>query len=405
MTSKYLFRAVLTACVMAVLGLTQAAQAGWWHHHGSYGSAGSYVGYGSAGSYAVGYGSYGSAGSAGSYGSYSSAGSWGSRHYVAYPSYSSYGSYGSTGSYAASYSSTGSYGSYGTYRTSYASSGSHGSHGSHGGLLHRIFHHKRYYASCGSTGSYVVSYGSTGSYGSYGSTGGYSSVGSSIYGGSTIITDGVPVESGTVIGPAPAPATPAAPTPAPMSSIDRTSATISVLVPADARVFVNGNLTKSTGTNRQYVSRGLVAGQSYTYELRMEYTVDGKTEVENKTVRLIAGERVDLAFAQGINPTLNVSTPATKIDSSKTTLILKVPADAKVRLAGNLTSQTGEVREYITNRLSAGEAWSNYTITVEATVNGEVKTQEKTITLYAGDERKVDFDFDNNTAINRTAAR
>ncbi len=73
MLSMYLFRAVLTACVMAVLGLTQATQAGWWHHHGSYGSAGSYVGYASAGSY----GSYGSAGSAGSYGSYGSAGSWG----------------------------------------------------------------------------------------------------------------------------------------------------------------------------------------------------------------------------------------------------------------------------------------------------------------------------------------
>ncbi len=110
-----------------------------------------------------------------------------------------------------------------------------------------------------------------------------------------------------------------------------------------------------------------------------------------------------MAFAQGINPTLNVSAPAT--DAGKTTLILNVPADAKVRLAGNLTSQTGEVREYDTNRLPAGQAWENYTISVEATINGEVKTQEKTITLYAGDERKLDFDFGNTAPANRTAAR
>jgi uncharacterized protein (TIGR03000 family) len=74
------------------------------------------------------------------------------------------------------------------------------------------------------------------------------------------------------------------------------SAILTVSVPADAKVFINGYETKTTGEARQYVSRGLVAGQTYNYEVRAEITLDGKAVTETKTVQLTAGGATELAF-------------------------------------------------------------------------------------------------------------
>ena len=35
------------------------------------------------------------------------------------------------------------------------------------------------------------------------------------------------------------------------------------------------------------------------------------------------------------------------------------------------TKQTGEIREFATNRLAAGQTWSNYTVRVEVTRDGK----------------------------------
>ena len=102
---------------------------------------------------------------------------------------------------------------------------------------------------------------------------------------------GVPVESGSVE-PTPAEPAPAAPEEAILDS----SAAINVTVPADAKVFVNGAATTSTGTSRQYVSRGLKPGLNYAYNFRVEYEVDGKQAVQYQTVKLTAGDNHALAF-------------------------------------------------------------------------------------------------------------
>ena len=49
--------------------------------------------------------------------------------------------------------------------------------------------------------------------------------------------------------------------------MSRTSASIRVTVPEDASVYVNDALTTSTGTDRQFVSRGLRRGLNYSYRL------------------------------------------------------------------------------------------------------------------------------------------
>ncbi len=76
-------------------------------------------------------------------------------------------------------------------------------------------------------------------------------------------------------------------------------ATLSVSVPADARVVINDHVTKSTGQRRVYVSRNLLPDARYTYRVRVEFTRDGQPVVEQQTVQLTGGQNQSLAFGGG----------------------------------------------------------------------------------------------------------
>ena len=68
----------------------------------------------------------------------------------------------------------------------------------------------------------------------------------------------------------------------------------------------------------------------------------------------------------------------------KTQLTLRVPAGAKVTLAGVPTKQTGEFRQFTTTKLANGQAWQNYQVVVEMDNNGKMVREERTITLTGG---------------------
>jgi uncharacterized protein (TIGR03000 family) len=259
-------------------------------------------------------------------------------------SHGSYGSHGSWGSYG-SHGSWGSYGSHGSWG-SYGSHGSWGSHGSHG------------YA-------YYGGYGSHGSWGSYGSHGSYGSY----YGGSVVAP--------AVVAPA-VPGPPAAP-PKAASLREQKAVELAVSVPSDATVFVNDKATASTGTSRRYTTRGLDLDRSYTYTVRAEYKHNGQTISQTKTAQVKAGDAVSLAF--------NPNEPVT------TALVLRVPSDAKVFLAGKETTLKGEVREFTTTRLNSGQEWAKYPVRVEVQREGRALSKEETVTLKAGERRELTIDF------------
>jgi uncharacterized protein (TIGR03000 family) len=357
MTFKHFVRLGLFA-IATIIGTT-SADAGWWHHGGSSGG--------------------------------SSGGSWGG----------SSGGWGSSGGYT-------------VYRTRHWGS-SGGSWGGHRGLFHK---HRAYYGSSGysygSSGYSTAYYG--GSSGGYygGSSGGYygGSSGGVYYGGydydsypSTGTLQATPAVPQNPAGPTPppAPVNPAAPAAAPgtgpttfnIQGLNSDSVYITVNVPEQAKIFVNDRATKSTGATREYISHGLIAGKQYSYTFRME--LNGKSE--SKTINVTAGERSQLAF--GSAPSAEVQQAAVPSNALKTTLILEVPENAKVTLSGTDSAQTGARREFTTDKLAAGEKWENYTIRVEAEVNGEIKTSEKTVTVNAGDTQTISF----NDAPVLTAAR
>lgn len=96
----------------------------------------------------------------------------------------------------------------------------------------------------------------------------------------------------------PAPA-PAAPKTTGMSSDE--SGILTVWVPYDAKVTVNGRETTSTGSQRRFVSFGLKPGLSYKYEIKAQIVRNGQTQEDTRTVVLKAGQVTAVAF--GFNVT------------------------------------------------------------------------------------------------------
>lgn len=358
-----IFGSSLSAIVaVGVLLLGSESAQGFWGSHGSHGSggasAGSWGGGGSNGSWG-GHSSWGSGG--GSHGSWGSRPGFFARWHANKLARRSYASYGSSGGSSGAYSSWGSSG---------GSSGgvSYGSNGSSGGTW--------YGSSGGSTGSYGSHGGSTGSYGSSGETTvGYGSV----IEGETVI-ESAPVESG-----APAASEPAAPaTDGKETRVSHDGALLTLQVPDHAKVYINGQLTRSTGTNRSYASVGLEPGKRYRYQVRAEWDADGETVSETKVVQLTAGNQELVDFR------------ALASKKVETRLTLNVPETAEVRLAGTKTNMKGSRRTFSTDRLNDGQEWSDYTIEVTVDRNGEALTETKTITLRSGQELELNFDFEEN---------
>jgi uncharacterized protein (TIGR03000 family) len=72
-------------------------------------------------------------------------------------------------------------------------------------------------------------------------------------------------------------------------------ANIKFVVPADAKLYVDGKLTPGTGTERTFYTPPLAAGQFY-YEVKVETTVAGKPVVEEKKIIVTAGANLTEKF-------------------------------------------------------------------------------------------------------------
>jgi uncharacterized protein (TIGR03000 family) len=178
----------------------------------------------------------------------------------------------------------------------------------------------------------------------------------------------------------------------------RNSALLSVKVPADAKVFVNEHATTSTGADREYISRDLQAGAQYNYNVRVEFSRDGKNVSETKTVQLAAGKSGQLTFAEPAAPQTadNNATRTAEAPSAetRTTLIVHVPADAKLYLSGQETKATGPVREFSTTKLAAGAQWADYALRAVVDKDGQQQVREQMVSLKAGESREVTISFD-----------
>ena len=154
-------------------------------------------------------------------------------------------------------------------------------------------------------------------------------------------------------------------------------AVLGLSVPKDAKVYINGKLTATPGTVREYVSRKLKSGKSYSYQVKAVIERDGERIVRSKLVRIQTGtsQLVEFDFTR----------------PQVTKLVLKVPADAKVLLDGQETQATGNRRVFSTEKLTDEQSWKDYQVEVRYQVAGKQVVRKHSLTLRAGATEVIEF--------------
>jgi uncharacterized protein (TIGR03000 family) len=114
----------------------------------------------------------------------------------------------------------------------------------------------------------------------------------------------------------------------------------------------------------------------------VEFEREGAPVVEDKLIRLQAGQSTKLAFGN-----------AEPAQQAATELKLHVPANAKVTLAGAATQQAGEVRTYASTSLKPGQKWDGYVVRVELDQDGKTLVEERTLDIQGGETYELSFEM------------
>ncbi len=75
-------------------------------------------------------------------------------------------------------------------------------------------------------------------------------------------------------------------------------AKVTMIVPADAKVFFDGDATTQTGTERTYLSPALPRGKQFHYNVLVRWTENGKAVEQTRRVTVRAGSRVRIALPE-----------------------------------------------------------------------------------------------------------
>lgn len=85
---------------------------------------------------------------------------------------------------------------------------------------------------------------------------------------------------------------------------------LNVQVPANAKVWIDGASTTSTGIARSFVSPALTPGKQFTYEVKAQWQENGREVTRTRRVPVQAGQAVDINLQQATSEELrNAPTP------------------------------------------------------------------------------------------------
>jgi uncharacterized protein (TIGR03000 family) len=82
------------------------------------------------------------------------------------------------------------------------------------------------------------------------------------------------------------------------TSTQNAPALLNIRVPAEAEVWIEGDKTAQTGTDRVFRSPTLEAGRTYTYEVKVRWMKKGEPAEDTRTVRVRAGEQSRVDFLE-----------------------------------------------------------------------------------------------------------
>jgi uncharacterized protein (TIGR03000 family) len=166
---------------------------------------------------------------------------------------------------------------------------------------------------------------------------------------------------------------------------DPAPATVRVRLPEDARLYFDGEETQSTAAVREFISPVLEPGKTYSYSLVGTVVRGGRTVSVRREVDVRAGEvtEVTLAFPRPPAPA---------------TLVVRLPADARLSLDGETVRSGGSVRRLESPELPYGKTYS-YTITGQVYRDGRTVTDRKVVDVRADQVTEVVLNLPEATAI------
>jgi uncharacterized protein (TIGR03000 family) len=156
-----------------------------------------------------------------------------------------------------------------------------------------------------------------------------------------------------------------------------------VQMPADARLYVDGQLANLTSNPRAFVTPSLTAGRDYYYTLRAEAVRDGEVVSESKRVIVRAGGEARVAFDD-----LVARAPETKPAAARITV--RLPVDAQLFVNGEACSLTSSIRAFSTPVLQPGREYA-YTLRAEVVRDGQTRTESRRVVFEAGKQVTVEF--------------
>lgn len=174
----------------------------------------------------------------------------------------------------------------------------------------------------------------------------------------------------------------------PLASSEPRASGITVRVPYDAKIFVNGQEMKGRGYIRRFSSEPLVNGKVYKYEVRAEVMQDGEKISKTELVQLQPGKLTNIDMDLSA-----VQLTSAKKESNETTLRIHVPMDASVYLDGEDTISVGKVRDFTTTDLKSGQVFKEFEVKVEVERDGKTITKVRKVNLRGGETQDVRFDL------------
>jgi uncharacterized protein (TIGR03000 family) len=222
-------------------------------------------------------------------------------------------------------------------------------------------------------------------------------------------------------------------------------ATVTIKLPADARLYAENKALNQSGPERQFVSPELPAGKEFVYLFRVEYDRNGETLSVARKVGVRAGALITVEFndmtaktapeknagggnsntvaatptsttnttpnttvipsvapaarpvppvaaaAQPVIPVAPVNNPAaTAVATERATIRVKLPPGATLYVDEQRSPSTELVRQFSTPPLPAGKDFA-YLMKAEVFRNGQIETFTQKVPFRAGERVDVDF--------------
>jgi len=178
-------------------------------------------------------------------------------------------------------------------------------------------------------------------------------------------------------------------------------AIVTVRAPNSAEVWVQDQKLEQNGEDRKFISPALPANRTVSYNVRASWYEDGETVTATQQIQVKAGDQKRVTFfdsssssSQESNSQPTPPAPSADQDTGAARIEMHVPAGAQVWIEGKKMTSTGDVRRFVSPRLTPGQAYT-YDIRVSWNENGREVRKDRQVTLRAGDQQKIEFPSDN----------